>query len=147
MFENVLKTITSFGSKLFKLGKDLMMSFWNGIKEVFSSIWEWIQEKFQPIIDMIEKIFSPIKSFVGSAFSFISGSHRNGLDYVPYDGYVAELHKGERILTAEENQDYPDKPRSGSGGDTFIFNSPEASDEYQAARLLKQTKKELDMDI
>lgn len=147
MFENVLKTITSFGSKMFKLGKDLMMSFWNGIKEVFSSIWKWVQDKFQPIIDMVEKIFSPIKSFMGSAFSFISGSHRNGLDYVPYDGYVAELHKGERVLTAEENQDYPDKPRSGSGGDTFIFNSPEAIDEYQAARLLKQTKKELDMDI
>lgn len=147
MFENVLKTITSFGSKMFKLGKELMMSFWNGIKEVFSSIWKWVQDKFQPIIDMVEKIFSPIKSFMGSAFSFISGSHRNGLDYVPYDGYVAELHKGERVLTAEENQDYPDKPRSGSGGDTFIFNSPEAIDEYQAARLLKQTKKELDMDI
>lgn len=147
MFENVLKTITSFGSKMFKLGKELMMSFWDGIKEVFSSIWKWIQDKFQPIIDMVEKIFSPIKSFMGSAFSFISGSHRNGLDYVPYDGYVAELHKGERVLTAEENLDYPDKPRSGSGGDTFIFNSPEAIDEYQAARLLKQTKKELDMDI
>ena len=24
--------------------------------------------------------------------------------YVPYDGYIAELHKGERVLTAEEAQ-------------------------------------------
>ena len=30
------------------------------------------------------------------------GSHADGLDYVPYDGYIAELHKGERIQTADE---------------------------------------------
>lgn len=34
----------------------------------------------------------------------VDGSHANGLDYVPYDGYIAELHKGERVLTAEEAQ-------------------------------------------
>lgn len=31
-----------------------------------------------------------------------SGSHAGGLDYVPYDGYLAELHKGETVLTASE---------------------------------------------
>jgi hypothetical protein len=30
------------------------------------------------------------------------GSHRDGLDMVPYDGYVAELHAGERVQTAEQ---------------------------------------------
>lgn len=33
----------------------------------------------------------------------IDGSHKNGLDYVPYDGYLAELHQGEAVLTREEN--------------------------------------------
>ena len=29
-------------------------------------------------------------------------AYANGLDYVPYDGYVATLHRGERVLTAHE---------------------------------------------
>jgi len=32
----------------------------------------------------------------------INGSHRNGLAEVPFDGYRAELHAGERVLTAQQ---------------------------------------------
>lgn len=32
----------------------------------------------------------------------VNGSHANGLNYVPFDGYVAETHKGEAILTEDE---------------------------------------------
>lgn len=43
-----------------------------------------------------------------SVFSLTSKlpGHKNGLDYVPKDNYVARLHKGERVLTAEENKEY-----------------------------------------
>ena len=36
----------------------------------------------------------------------IAGSYKTGLEFVPYDGFIAELHKGERVLTAEENKLY-----------------------------------------
>lgn len=39
--------------------------------------------------------------------------HKTGLDYVPYDGYLAELHEGERVLTKAEAHTY-----SESGSDT-----------------------------
>lgn len=43
----------------------------------------------------------------GGIFSSFFG-HKDGLDYVPYDNYPAMLHKGERVLTAQE-------AKSGSG--------------------------------
>jgi hypothetical protein len=36
------------------------------------------------------------------AQGMIDGSHAEGLNRVPYDGYVAELHAGERVLTASQ---------------------------------------------
>ena len=32
--------------------------------------------------------------------------HANGLPFVPYDGYLAVLHQGERVMTARENRSY-----------------------------------------
>jgi len=36
----------------------------------------------------------------------IDGSHANGLMNVPFDGYIAELHKGEQVLTAPQAINY-----------------------------------------
>lgn len=47
---------------------------------------------------------------VNEALNGIPG-HAEGLDYVPYDNYVARLHKGEKVLTANEASAY----RSGEG--------------------------------
>ena len=44
---------------------------------------------------------------------FINGSHASGLDYVPFDGYMAELHRGEMVLPARVAQSV----RGGGGGD------------------------------
>ena len=41
----------------------------------------------------------------------VDGSHAGGLDYVPFDGYIAELHKGEMVLTSAEAATY----RKGEG--------------------------------
>ncbi|QUN29549.1 hypothetical protein KB879_06265 [Cupriavidus sp. KK10] len=38
------------------------------------------------------------------------GSHAGGLAYVPFDGYLAELHQGERVLTRAESAQYAQSP-------------------------------------
>lgn len=50
--------------------------------------------------------------------SFLDGEHETGLNYVPFDGYLASLHEGEGILTAEENRVWQRfKNSQGSGVD------------------------------
>lgn len=41
----------------------------------------------------------------GGGFN-VDGSYKTGLDYVPYDDYVAVLHKGEMVLPADDAADY-----------------------------------------
>lgn len=153
IFTDILDSVTSLAPKLFEAGKNVIINLWEGMKSIFSTVVSWISDAlsnlFKPITDMLGKVLSPVKSLFSGAWSFVGslfgGSHANGLDYVPYNGYVAELHQGERVLTREENEEY--SRGKDVGGDVYIFNSPEPIDEYQAARLMKQTKQELDMDV
>ncbi|MGF7033746.1 hypothetical protein J2T17_004694 [Paenibacillus mucilaginosus] len=63
----------------------------------------------KPALDYISDMYE--KTGANKLFG-IDGSHAGGLDRVPYDGYVAELHAGERVQTKAEADAY----RSGNGG-------------------------------
>ena len=101
---SVIDTITNLGDKI----KELPMI--KGALETFGSIKDGIantfgfnndsKEKVEKV-SIIERIFN-----TSNKRENIDGSHRTGLSYVPFDGYVAELHKGERVLTSDENEQY-----------------------------------------
>lgn len=75
-------------------------------------------------------------SSVSDAIGAIKGSHRNGLPYVPHDGYIAELHEGERVLTRSEARDY----KSGGGGVSInvTVNGAKYSDEESLAEAVAE---------
>lgn len=50
-------------------------------------------------------------------------SHATGNDYVPYDNYLASLHKGEMVLTEAEATDYRQGKVSAAGGSGQISGS------------------------
>lgn len=139
-----IATILTFFSNLpgnfFNIGKNIFQGLWNGLKSVWSSIWGWLQD----IWNNVTNFFGNLWGKISGGLSF-NGSHANGLDYVPFNGYVAQLHEGERVLTKEEARDYNNGNTSGGkGGDTFNFYNTKP-DPYEYARQMKRAKKELAM--
>ena len=81
-----------------------------GIKGGIAAVWDGLVSFVQGLWDGIKSIFvinaSDVKNNTG-----VNGSHAGGMDYVPYNNYVANLHRGEMVLTADEADNY----RRGKG--------------------------------
>ena len=67
---------------------------------------------------------------------------KRGLDYVPYDGYIAMLHRGESVLTAPEAREYRgDSVGNGTTinfGDIIVNSNGGGSERYDAMKLLRE---------
>lgn len=60
--------------------------------------------------------------FFMNLFNPIDGKHETGLDRVPFDGYLASLHEGEGILTAEENRIWQ-RFKNGQGNQSLDYDT------------------------
>lgn len=127
----------------FEIGKGLFNSVWDGLKSIWNSISSWVSDKVNWLVDKL--------AFWRSGKKEMDGSHRTGLREVPYDGYIAELHKGEMVLTAYEAKQYKkdSTQKSGNAISSIIVNnySPKALDEAESARQFKRTQRELALGV
>lgn len=81
-----------------------------------------------------DKLLLYVGQLLDASMKFVEAV--DNLGYVAYNGFSEQRRKVEE--TANNNGGNKD-----GGGDTFIFNSPKAIDEVEAARQLRNTKKEL----
>lgn len=141
-FENLYNTLSDVVSKFWDIGASLVNNIWEGLQSAWGNVADWFMGKLSWVHEMMSNMWSSVSSFAGSVGGFFNGSHANGLDYVPFDGYIAQLHQGERVLTKEENEEYNNGGSNTQGGDTYNFYNTEP-DPYEYARQMKRVKKEL----
>lgn len=150
-WDMIVDGLKTLATGVINLVKGLFTSFKNWVTSTFDRIVSTVKKRVQQIIDFVKSAIAALTSLGSSAAENQQGkgsrggssksgskvgSYAKGLDYVPYDGFPAILHKGERILTKTEAEDY----NQGKSGATyqFTFNSPQ---ELSPAEQTRQFKK------
>lgn len=145
---NIVNGLLNFIEKLFpgfkEAGAKLFTGLWDGLKSVWTKITNWVSNGVKTLAELL----NPKNWFSddGDTSSEYGRSFAAGLDNVPYDGYKATLHKGERVLTAQENKNYNAGKTAGTGN-TYNFYSPKAIDVAQAKRMLDSVTKQQSLGL
>lgn len=93
-----------------------------GVKNIVTSVWDIVSpilNKLGDALGWVADKAGKIANWLGKKLenktettTIVNGSHANGLASVPFNGYIAKLHKGERVLTKEENKNYSNNSKS-----------------------------------
>lgn len=88
----------------------------DGIIDGISAAWDGLVSWFNGLWD---SLFGNRSVNVDVNSSGTTGGRAGGLDYVPYNNYVANLHRGEMVLTSDEADEYRKGTAKTAGGMTI----------------------------
>lgn len=100
-----LSEIAAVGPEIIEAIMDGIAAAWDGLVSWFNGLWDSLFGGNSVDVDVN-----------ANSSGSVDGSHAGGLRYVPYDGYLAELHRGEQVLTAREAEAY----RTGKAGGNTV---------------------------
>lgn len=114
-------------------GKNILTSLNGGLQD--NSYKGTLFATAKSIANSLSDLLS-VKPKIQSSIDFIKsqGSHADGLAYVPYNGYVARLHEGERVLTKKENADYARNNISNKSSNITVNFYPQQMTEAEIDR-------------
>lgn len=93
---NSLGEIVNAGAKVVDSIIDGIAGAWGKLKNWFKGLWDGLFGGLSANVN--------VNGSAKGAVAGVNGSHASGLDYVPFDGYIAELHKGEMVVPKREAQ-------------------------------------------
>lgn len=132
-FSGLWEDLTSIFSEAWSWFSEIGQDIVDGIKSGISAAWGGLKEWFNGIWDHLFGERSVNVSVNRSGGTAVDGSHAGGLNYVPYDGYIAELHRGERVLTAKEVAGYNNQKPSVNIVQNIYSEAKTAADLMQEA--------------
>lgn len=143
------------------IGRDIVQGIIDGIASAWHVLVNWFSDLWNSLFGRRSVNISVNKS---ASSRMIDGSHENGLSYVPFDGYIAKLHRGEMVLTRAQanlmrSTEYMDLPRSSMssrageikpsvqynlGGVTFqIYQQPGEDENSLVDRIMERMQTEV----
>lgn len=93
LWENLKAYMEGLVDLFWDIGSNIIDAVLNGMKAAWTGLSSWVSEKAKDLANTLNPV--NLISGIGKA---LSGSHASGLAYVPYDGYTAQLHRGEMVL-------------------------------------------------
>lgn len=96
--------LLEFNGKLNENMENLKKETFDGYQEVMQSAIDGVKSKKDELLAEFRNLQKEIsKETLGQYQPYtIDGSHAGGLPYVPFDGYIAELHRGEMVLAPQD---------------------------------------------
>lgn len=139
VMQMLMDGLSSMVSSFTSIGSQIVDSIKSGISSAWGSLVSWFEDLWDSLFDRdikvdVEDSDNDFQTRVKASTSK-SGSFKSGLDYVPYDEFAATLHKGERVLTAEENKEYSRGLNGGIQIIQYINSVPQTPVEFASATL------------
>lgn len=108
--EDSVKLLEDFAKALFNIGKTLVQSLWDGMKEDIDKVSDWVREKI-----------GGIKEFFGFENDYVSSSTQDNARNTLSTGL-----SGAQRAISTSNSNSAQQAATSRAGNTYIFNSPKA---------------------
>lgn len=121
---NLIRAILSYIADKAKPLFDTIGVQLGGFLDVIKNIAKFVIDIVNGWLKISNVLTKAVTDGINKTANKIDGSHAGGLDYVPFDNYRANLHKGEAVLTASEATDWRSGLIAAQKAINFTANFP-----------------------